>query len=266
MRSNWKRYPYLGVFVAAVVACDQAVPTTPIETGNPDEDVAALAADYSVTATAAAFDASGIGGADFPEALALTTEQKADVVDRQRRFERDNTADLARLRILQNDLRRARDERRPDGERRRIVGDGRRIRSRLDSAFTRVGESVASEVYTEPQRQWVRDRDPRNCRNGDRPHLTPEQVEEIRALQAAFEAESAEIIRQIQAIVAEARAAAAAGASREEVQAILERADHLRRELAALEQRLRQAIADILNQDQRRHPCVTPGGVVVTRG
>ena len=51
----------------------------------------------------------------------------------------------------------------------------------------------------------------------------------------------------------EAREAAAAGASRERIQAILARADEAKKHVAEATARLRAAIADILNDD--RVPC-----------
>lgn len=96
----------------------------------------------------------------------------------------------------------------------------------------------------------------RVCRPSELPGLTEAQIEAIRALYAAFNAEVAEDLRIIHAVEQAAREAAAAGASAEEVAQILARADLAKREVAEAEKRLREAIDAILDADQRRRHCV----------
>jgi len=90
----------------------------------------------------------------------------------------------------------------------------------------------------------------------ERPPLTEEQIQQIRALQQAFWEAVADDIRLIHAVVKEAREAYAAGASREEIAAILARADEAKANVRQARIRLQEAIAEILTPDQRRRHCV----------
>jgi hypothetical protein len=96
----------------------------------------------------------------------------------------------------------------------------------------------------------------RVCRPDETPGLTPEQIEAIRALWEAYNEEAAPLIRYIAEIEKMAREAAANGASAERVAEILALADEAKRELAKLTARLRDAINEILSDDQRRPHCV----------
>jgi hypothetical protein len=96
----------------------------------------------------------------------------------------------------------------------------------------------------------------RPCREGELPGLTEQQIEEIRALYAAFYAEVADDLRFIAAVEKAAREAQAAGASPERIAAILSQADAAKRHVVEAEQRLREAIAKVLNEEQRTRHCV----------
>jgi Spy/CpxP family protein refolding chaperone len=85
--------------------------------------------------------------------------------------------------------------------------------------------------------------------------LTEEQIQQIRALQQAFWEAVADDIRLIHAVVKAAREAYAAGATREEIAAILARADEAKANVRQARIRLQEAIAEILTPDQRRR-CV----------
>lgn len=98
----------------------------------------------------------------------------------------------------------------------------------------------------------------RVCRPGELPGLTEAQIEAIRALYAAFYKDVADDLRFIASVEQAAREAAAAGASAEEIAQILARANEAKRHVAEAEARLRQAIDDVLNNDQRRRHCVAP--------
>lgn len=96
----------------------------------------------------------------------------------------------------------------------------------------------------------------RPCRPDETPNLTPEQIEKIRALWAAYHAEVAPLLRYIAMIEQQAREAAANGASRERVAEIVAQADEAKRAVAKATQRLRDAINEVLSEDQRRNHCL----------
>jgi len=88
--------------------------------------------------------------------------------------------------------------------------------------------------------------------------LTQDQIAKIRALQEAYQLAVADDLRLIAAVEAEAREAAANGASREKIAAILAKADRAKAHVAELQQRLRQAINQVLTDDQRYCVATTP--------
>ncbi len=95
----------------------------------------------------------------------------------------------------------------------------------------------------------------RICKQDELPNLTARQIAQIRALYQAFNDAVAEDLRFIAAVEKAAREAKEAEATAEQVAAILARADEAKRHVAALERRLRAAIADILTPDQRERHC-----------
>ena len=83
--------------------------------------------------------------------------------------------------------------------------------------------------------------------------LTEREIAEIRALYNAYQDEIADDLRLIAKVEQEAREAAAAGASRDKVAAILARADEAKKHVAEATERLRAAISEILHDDEP--PC-----------
>ena len=83
--------------------------------------------------------------------------------------------------------------------------------------------------------------------------LTEREIAEIRALYNAYLDEIADDLRLIAEVEKEARAAAAAGASRAKIAAILARADGAKKHVAEATARLRAAISEILHDDEP--PC-----------
>lgn len=81
--------------------------------------------------------------------------------------------------------------------------------------------------------------------------LTPEQVEEIEALRAAFRAEHQDEVAALRAIFEEARDARAAGATREEVRAILLEGRETAIALRFPIWQLHEAIRAVLTEEQR---------------
>lgn len=119
--------------------------------------------------------------------------------------------------------------------------------------------SPARPQPTRPVRPDTAKRHP--CR-GDN-ELTEEQIAAIRALSNAYQEEIADDLRLIAHVEEQAREAAAAGASRDRIAAILAQADEAKRNVAEATQRLRDAITDILHDD--RVPCFVVIGGATSR-
>jgi Spy/CpxP family protein refolding chaperone len=122
----------------------------------------------------------------------------------------------------------------------------------LRAAFEELKASVW-EIYTAEQQAWIEAHRPARC---DPPRLTDEQIQQIRALQQAFWNAVKDDIAFIRSVVQEAREALAAGATREEIAAILARADAAKARVRQAAIRLQEAIDEILTPDQRRRRCV----------
>jgi Spy/CpxP family protein refolding chaperone len=76
-------------------------------------------------------------------------------------------------------------------------------------------------VYTPEQRAWIESHKPQVCDRRGPPQLTDEQIAKIRSLKQAFQEAMADEIAAIQEAHKKARDAKAAGASAEEIRAIL---------------------------------------------
>ena len=111
-------------------------------------------------------------------------------------------------------------------------------------------DRVAAE--SQPTRPQTLDTATRHRCRADN-ELTEREIAEIRALYNAYQDEIADDLRLIAKVEQEAREAAAAGASRRKIAAILARADEAKKHVAEATARLRAAISEILHDDDL--PC-----------
>jgi hypothetical protein len=119
----------------------------------------------------------------------------------------------------------------------------------LDASNAASDRTPARPQPTRPQTPDTATR--RRCRADN--ELTEREIAEIRALYNAYQDEIADDLRLIAKVEQEAREAAAAGASREKIAAILARADEAKKHVAEATERLRAAISEILHDDEP--PC-----------
>ena len=119
----------------------------------------------------------------------------------------------------------------------------------LDTSSAASDRTPARPQPTRPQTPDTATR--RRCRADN--ELTEREIAEIRALYNAYQEEIADDLRLIAKVEQEAREAAAAGASREKIAAILARADEAKKHVAEATARLRAAISEILHDDEP--PC-----------
>jgi len=230
----------------ALAACSPSEPVTPTDTVG---DVVDLVPDYAVS-PAASVDAAGIGGAQFPDALRLTAEQKAAIAGLHAAFMKATAADVAALRVIEQEVKAAITAGKSRGEVRAILDRAAPIRARLEAAFVRLQADIWA-VYTPDQRAWIESHRPRSC-GPAAVRLTEQQVKQIRALQEEFYAGVKADLELIRSIVDEARQARAAGKSRQEVAAILARAAAPQQRVSDAERALQDAILALLTPEQRQ--------------
>jgi Spy/CpxP family protein refolding chaperone len=219
-----------------------------------DSDVIDLVPDYAVS-SAAVVDGGGIGGARLPEELQLTAEQKAAIGALHEAFMQENADEVAALREIEQQVRQLR---RSGGSRedvRALLADAHAIRQGLADEFAALQDAIWA-IYTAEQRAWIDAHRPTVCGPAGAPRLTEEQIAEIRALQQAFKEATADEMAAIKAAHQEARAAKEAGASAEEIRAILASVKDELEAVRLAEQRLMDAIQEVLTPDQRARWCI----------
>lgn len=235
---------FLGAAVA-LVACDRSSPVSPT---TDFADVVDLVPDYALS-EAASMDAAGIGAAQLPEHLRLTVEQKAAIAALHAAFKKATAADVAALRAIEQEVRAAIKAGKSRDEVRAIVATAEPIRARLDAAFKKLQADVWA-VYTPEQKAWIESHRPRTC-GPTAAKLTDEQVKQIRNLQEQFVASVKADLELVKSVAEEARAARAAGKSREEVATILAKANDAQRRIAEAERKLQNAILALLTAEQK---------------
>jgi len=215
-----------------------------------------LVPDYALS-MATSVDAGGIGGAQLPDALALTTEQKAAIAALHDAFKAATAADVAALQALESQARAAKQAGKTPEEIRAILQQGVPILARLAAAFATL-QAAIWQVYTPEQRAWIEAHRPKPCGAAGPPKLSDAQIQQIRSLQQAFlDAERGDVA-EIERVVQQARQAAQAGAPKTEVERILHEADAARARLHDAELRLQAAIDAVLTPEQRASRCVGP--------
>jgi len=242
------RFVMLFGAVALLAACDRSAPVSPAATTDVS-DVVDLVPEYAVS-PAASVDAAGIGGAQLPESLRLTVEQKAAITALHDAFMKATATDVAALRAIEQEARAAIRAGKPRDDVRSILEKAAPIRERLETAFRKLQADVWA-VYTPEQRAWIESHRPRAC-GADVPRLTEAQVTQIRVLQDRFYASVKPDLELIRTIADEARKARADGKTREQVAAILARAAEPQRRVADAERKLQDAILELLTPEQKR--------------
>jgi hypothetical protein len=217
-------------------------------------DAIDLLPDYEIS-SAAVVDGAGIGAARLPAELQLTTEQKAEIAALHDAFKAAHEDELAALRAIEQEIRQLR---RSGGSREQLQAlhaDARVILEGLADDFAALQEAIWS-VYTAAQQAWIEAHKPKVCDRNGPPTLTEAQIAEIRSLKQAFAEAVADELAAIKAAHQEARAAKQAGASAEEIRAILESVKDEMEAVRQAEIRLHDAIMEVLTPDQRAKCCI----------
>lgn len=248
----------------ALAACGTSESTSPALLPS-NTDVIDIVPDY-VVSSLTIMDRAGIGGAQFPDSIALTTEQKTQLQALHDAFERDNAADITALKAIEAEAKTARAAGQTREQVRAILEKAIPIRTRLDAAF-RVLRAKVLAVYTRAQLAWIEAQKTRECTNGSAPQLTEAQLAQIKALRDAFETANRADIMLLRSVGDEVRAARAAGKSESEIKAILAKAEEARERVRAAERKLYADMMAILTAEQRANWCVGrgmrgPGGAI----
>jgi Spy/CpxP family protein refolding chaperone len=239
------RFVFLLGAVVALAACDSSSSVSP--TSDPAE-VVDLVPDYALS-EAASMDAAGIGAAQLPENLRLTVEQKAAIATLHDAFTKAVAPDVLALRAIEQEARAAIRAGKSREEVRTILAKADPIRARLDAAFKKLQADIWA-IYTPEQKAWIESHRPRAC-GPAAANLTDEQVKQIRILQERFIASVKPDLELVKSVAEEARAARAAGKSREEIAAILAKANEAQRRIADAERKLQEAILALLTAEQK---------------
>jgi len=250
----------------AIAACGTTEGTGPVTLA--ESEVIDIMPDYAASG-AAIIDRAGIGGAEFPDSIALTTEQKAAIQALHDGFKTSTTTDLTALQAIEDEAKAARAAGKTREEIRAILQRAIPIRDRLDDAFRTLRAAILA-IYTPAQRAWIEAQKTRECRNGDAPQLSEAQLAQIKSLRHAFENANRADIMLLKQVADEVKAAREAGKTDAEIRAILVKADAARARVRAAEQKLFDDIMAVLTAEQRAAWCVgrgmRGGGGVVGNG
>lgn len=231
-----------------------ACSTEPVAPNGLLPDAIDLLPDYAFS-SAAVVDGAGIGGARLPEALQLTADQKAAIAALHDAFAQKNADEIAALREIERQLRQLRRSRGSRDEVQALMADAHKIVAGLADEFAALQNAIWA-VYTAEQQAWIEAHKPKVCDRNGPPQLTEEQIAKIRALKQAFAEAVADELAAIKAAHQEARAAKQAGASEEEIRAILAGVKDEMEALREAEKRLEDAIQALLTPEQRARWCI----------
>lgn len=239
--------------LAGLAACSTET-VAPDDLALMDGDAIDLVPDY-VVSSAAEIDGAGIGGARLPDELKLTADQKAAIAALHEAFMQENADEVAALRALEKQIRELRRSGASREEIRPLLAEARGIVAGLAEEFAALQEAIWA-IYTPEQRAWIESHKPKVCDRNGPPQLTEQQVAKIRALREAFQESIADEMAAIKAAYQDARAAHEAGASAEEIRAILATVKDEMEAVRQAEQRLMNAILDVLTPEQRAQWCI----------
>ena len=219
-----------------------------------ESDAIDQVADYEFS-MAAVIDGAGIGAARLPAELQLTAEQKAQIAALHDAFKAAHEDEIAALREIEQQMRQLRRSGGTREEIQALLAEAQEIRAGLADDFDALQEAIWA-VYTAEQKAWIEAHKPKVCDRNGPPQLTEAQIAEIRALKQAFAEAVADELAAIKAAHQEARAAKQAGASAEEIRAILESVKDEMEAVRQAEHRLHDAIMDVLTPEQRANWCI----------
>lgn len=250
MRKAFLAVAALGL--AGLAACSSET-VAPNELVLLEGDAIDLVPDYALS-SAAVVDGGGVGGAHLPDDLKLTADQKAAIAALHDAFRDENADEVAALREIERQLHELRRSGGTREEARALFEDAKQIIDGLADEFAALQEAIWA-VYTPAQRAWIEAHRPKVCGPNGPPRLTDEQVAQIRSLKQAFQESVADELAAIKAAHQDARAAHQAGATNEEIRAILATVQDEMEAIRAAEKKLMDDIQAVLTPEQRENWC-----------
>src|SRR5690349_20682815 len=194
----------------------------------------------------------------LPDELKLTPEQQAKIKALVTAFQAATKADHDALNAI---LRQAKDAvaaHKSRDEVKAILDQGIAIRDRLSAAEAALRAAIDA-VLTPEQKAWLDAHRPAACDPSKFPPLTEAQKAQIRALEQAFQTANKADLDAVKAIIDQAHAAAAAGKTKAEVEAIMAQAHPAMARLDAARQALKAAIDAVLTPEQKASRCFPLG-------
>jgi Spy/CpxP family protein refolding chaperone len=214
-------------------------------------------------ATDLAFDASFAGDPRvrflpfvfrLPDHLKLSAEQEASIRALLQQFATDTRSDHEALAAILKEARAARQAGKTIEEVRAILQRGEPIRLRLVAAEQKLRSDLLA-LLTAEQRAWIESQGRNRCESVA---LTDAQRTEISALYATFQQDHSADLETIRTTLTRARAAHLAGASREEIHAILLEAQPAMQRITAAHFQLAAAVFALLTPEQIASGCYLP--------
>ena len=182
----------------------------------------------------------------LPDSIKLSGAQQEQIRNLMSNYKAAVTADLQALAEIHKEARAAHAAGKTPEEIRAIIAKGDAIRARLHAAEAKLHADVLA-VLTPAQIAWLNAPQSHPCRGVT---LTEAQKTQITALIAAFQTANQADLDAIKAVFEEARAAHQAGATREQIAAILQKAKPAMERVRAAEAKLNADIRALLTPEQ----------------
>lgn len=194
----------------------------------------------------------------LPDELKLTPDQQAKIKALIQAFEAATKADHDAFNAIMRQAKDAIIAHKSRDEVKAILDQGIAIRSRLSAAEAALRSAIEA-VLTPEQKAWLDAHRPARCDPSKFPPLTDAQKAQIRALETAFQTANKADLDAVKAIIDQARAAAAAGKTKAEVEAIMATARPLMEKLDAARRALQAQISGVLTPEQKASGCFPLG-------
>lgn len=246
------------IAAAALAACSN-------ETTAPG-DVSQIS-DFEIGAFGSALTATGGYDAELyrlrllnglPDDLKLTAEQQAKIKALVDAFEAATKADREALNGILREALQAIRAHKSRAEVKAILDKGAAIRERLSAAEATLRSQIDA-VLTPEQKAWLASHKPQRCDPTKFPPLTDAQKAQMRALETAFQTANQADIDAVKTGLEQARAAAAAAKSRDEIQSILNGIKPAIERLESARRNLRAQLEALLTPEQKASGCIPLG-------
>ena len=185
----------------------------------------------------------------LPQNLKLTSEQQARIRALTDAFAQATKADLEALAALKKQVRDASAAGTTKDQVKALLDQAKAISDRLAAAETKLRADILA-VLTAEQRAWLDANQPVPCT------LTDAQRSQISALLAAYEQANEADLDAINAALAQAKAAQKSGATREQINAILDAVKPAMERIRVANGALQKAIQAVLTAGQVGSHCV----------